>query len=454
MELWERIQQAGIVGCGGAGFPTHVKYQTAADTLIINGAECEPLLRTDQYLMRHFAKEIVSAAGALRQAVGAKDAAIALKRHYTAETAALREAIAQEGASIRLHLLDSFFPAGDEQTLVYEVTGRVVPPGGLPGMAGCVVSNVATVLCVYDAIQNRPFTHKYLTVTGAVAEPVIVRAPLGTPVADCLACAGGALDDDYMVINGGPMMGRMMTCEQAMQAHVTKTMSGLIVLPVDSPVVRSGVVSLAAMFNRARSSCIQCSYCTQLCPRHLLGHPIEPHRIMRAVSLCGSNIDAVLDDPAVRNAALCCECGVCELFACPMQLQPRRVNRLVKQHLREKNIRYERPEGEWQARPERSGRLAPSARIAARVGVRAFDSILIDRLVQATPSVLCLPLQQGAGVPALPEVAAGEHVAQGQRIASCPDGKLGAHLHAPESGVIDAVTANTITIRTEKGGTA
>lgn len=454
MELWRQIQEAGIVGCGGAGFPTHIKYQSKAGTLIINGAECEPLLRTDQYLMQRHAPEIVSAVCAMRDAAGAQEAVIALKHNYTAQIAALNGAITHAGAPVRLHLLDSFFPAGDEQTLVYEVTGRVVPPGGLPGMAGCVVSNIATALCVYDAMQGHPFTHKYLTVTGAVHHPTIVHAPIGTPVADCLACAGGASEEDYIVINGGPMMGKRMSRAEAMQAHVTKTMSGLIVLPASGAIARTEQISLTSMFNRARSSCIQCSYCTQLCPRHLLGHPIEPHRIMRRLSFCGGDLDALLDDPAVRNAALCCECGICELFACPMQLQPRRVNRLIKQRLAQNGIRYQRPEGEWQARPERAGRLAPSARVAARAGVAAYNKITIDCIEQVSPHAVSLALRQGAGMAAQPTVAVGDRVSVGQQIASCPPDQLGAHLHASLAGVVTGVSASEITITSEQGGNA
>lgn len=452
MELWKQIQQAGIVGCGGAGFPTHVKYQSQADTLILNGAECEPLLHTDQYLMQHHAREIICAVCAMRDAVQAKAAVIALKHHYAAQIDALQQAIAQANADIHLHLLDSFFPAGDEQTLVFEVTGRVVPPGGLPGLVGCVVSNAATALCVYDAMQNQPFTHKYLTVTGAVRRPTIVRAPIGTPVADCLSCAGGAEPDEFIVLNGGPMMGKRLSQSEAMQSHVTKTMSGLIVLPLSSAIARTENISLESMMNRARSSCIQCSYCTQLCPRHLLGHPLEPHRIMRTLSLYGNNLDAVLDDPAMRNAALCCECGICELFACPMQLQPRRVNRLVKQRLAQQGIRYQRPEQTWQARPERAGRLAPSARVAARAGVAAYYDTSIDTLTQAAPHTVTLALRQHVGAPAHPIVSVGDRVHVGQQIAACPSEQLGAHLHASIDGMVASVSQDAITITSEQGG--
>ena len=451
MELLEQILEAGIVGCGGAGFPTHAKYRGAFDTVLLNGAECEPLLRTDRYLMRHEARAIVTAAAALREAAGAQDCVIALKHTYEAECTALQQAIDQLGAPVRLHRMDSFFPAGDEQTIVYEVTGRIVPPAGLPAHVGCVVSNVATALCVADAMQGRPFTQKYLTVTGAVHTPVIVRAPIGTPVRDCIALAGGPTVSDYIVVNGGPMMGRQMSREAAEEAHVTKTMSGLLVLPTENAVARRGAVTLAQMQNRARSACIQCSFCTQLCPRHLLGHPLEPHRIMRKFAM-GGDVMQMLDDPDVRNAALCCECGVCEVFACPMGLQPRRINALLKQALGKAGIRYTPAETSWHAHAEREVRKAPTGRIAARAGVAAYQKLDIDTLATASPASVALALKQSIGAPAQPVVQTGDTVQMGQKIAVCPQGALGTNLHASVDGVVRAVTETEIVIDAEKGG--
>ena len=451
MKLAETIFQAGIVGCGGAGFPTHAKYSGGQiRTILINGAECEPLLGTDRYLMRHFAEQIVSAAAVLRRETGASDCVIALKKAYTDERKALEEAVAGQGAPVRLHLLDGFFPAGDEQSLVYEATGCVVPPGGIPLAVGCVVSNIATVLCIHNALEGRPFTQKYLTVTGAVGSPAIIKAPVGTPVAACIALAGGTPLADYAVVNGGPMMGRLMTREEAEQAFVSKTMSGLIVLPADNPVVRRTQVSLEQMMNRARSACIQCSFCTQLCPRALLGHPLQPHRIMRALGAC-RGLEEMLEIPAVRNAALCCECGICEIYACPMGLQPRRVNAMVKKALSGAGIRYQRPEGTWQARPERASRKVPAERAAVRAGVSAYSGIRIDTLLTAKPQRVTLALRQSIGAPSKPVVRSGDRVEQGQLIAACPEGALGANLHASICGKV-TVEADHITIEAEQGG--
>ena len=162
--LTEIIKEAGIVGCGGAGFPTHAKYSGGpVETIIVNGAECEPLLQTDRYLMRNCARKLIRTADRIKEETGAKEFIIALKAAYTREIESLERAIEELGSSVKLHKLQSFFPAGDEQTIVYEVTGRVVPPAAIPLSVGCVVSNVATIYGIGDAFEGEPFTRKFLT---------------------------------------------------------------------------------------------------------------------------------------------------------------------------------------------------------------------------------------------------------------------------------------------------
>lgn len=439
MQLTERIKQAGIIGCGGAGFPTHAKYSSSQiRTILLNGAECEPLLQTDRYLMRNHAKELIRAADMLLQETGAESCIVALKRSYTRETAALEAAILEAASPIRLQLLDSFFPAGDEQTIVYETTGQVVPPAGIPLDVGCVVTNIATLYAIAGAMEDRPFTQKYLTVTGEVDHPIIARVPVGTPVSECLKLAGGTRISDYIVVDGGPMMGRVMTKEEAEQAYVTKTVSGLIILPAGSSVAVRTTIPWERMANRAKSACIQCTFCTQLCPRALLGHPLKPHRIMRKLSM-GRPIAELLEDQDIQNAALCCSCGVCEIYACPMGLQPRTVNTVLKRELARQGIRWSRPEGPWEALPERSMRKAPTERIAARAGVSPYEYIQIDELREISPETaksVCISLRQGIGAPAIPLVKNGEEVKNGQLIAVPPEGKLGSFLHASISGTV------------------
>lgn len=439
MELSDLIFHAGIVGCGGAGFPTHAKYKGGQiQTVIINGAECEPLLFTDRYLMKNRPGDIIKAADKILAETGAKECVIALKRTYVREIEALTKAIDEAGSSVSLHKMDAFFPAGDEQTIVYEVTGKVVPPAGIPLNVGCVVSNIATLCCICDAMEGKPFTEKYLTVTGEVRNPMVVKVPVGTPINRCLELAGGVTIRDYVVVNGGPMMGKLMTKEAADNGFVTKTMSGLIVLPEDSSIAGSGKVSERHMLNRARSACIQCSFCSQFCPRALLGHPLRPHRIMRKVANCESQ-EELLKDPDILNAALCCECGICEIYACPMGLQPRKVNSMLKKELAKNGIRYKRTEETWEASPERQYRKAPTVRVALRAGVGEYEEIQIEEFVTLDPeecAFVSLAFRQGIGAPSVPVVKDGEYVRAGQLVAACPEGSLGSNLHASIGGIV------------------
>jgi Na+-translocating ferredoxin:NAD+ oxidoreductase RnfC subunit len=450
MNLIDKIAAAGVVGCGGAGFPTGTKLSGKIGHLIINAAECEPLLRTDRYIMIHLAVRVAEAAAALRSELGDIPCTIALKEDYKEEIKSLQGAIDVVDKDIKLFKMKGFYPAGDEQTMVAEVTGKVVPPAGIPLDVGCAVSNVGTLLAIRDAMEGTPFTHKFLTVTGAVKSPTVMRVPVGTPFSECIARAGGALMEKYFVVSGGPMMGKRMEMEEALEAFVTKTTSGILVLPSDGYIASSSRISVAHMKSRAKSACIQCSQCTDLCPRNLLGHPIEPHKIMRKLAMA-KDLESLLDDPDILQAALCCECGICEMYACPMQLQPRRVNALLKAELAKRGIRYPKGEGQKEMSRQRDTRKIPAKRVAARAGVLPWYAACgTEKCLQFEGNTVTLTLRQSVGMPAQPVVSNGERVALGQLIARCPDGKLGANLHASIGGIV-RVNPDSIVITREGG---
>ena len=438
MSIVDKIRDAGIVGCGGAGFPTHAKLKGKIEYLIINGAECEPLLRTDRYIMRNFAPQLVKALAAMKEELGIGNVVIALKEHYHEEANALREAIAAANAPIRLHLMESFYPAGDEQTIVYEVTGRVVPPAGIPIAVGAVVNNVATVYAISQAMEDIPFTQKILTVTGEVKKPTVLCVPVGTSYEKCIELAGGGLSSTYFVVNGGPMMGKPMTMEEAKSAVVTKTTSGILVLPADGYHANTHQIELKRMLKQASVACIQCTNCTELCPRHMLGHPLRPHMIMRKMATCG-DIRQMLDDPDIRNAQLCCECGICETYACPMSLFPRKINAMLKGELGKAGIRYQAPAQEWTASPLREGRKAPSEKVASRVGVKKYYNYEITDIISTTVDCVQIPMKMHIGAPCTATVSVGDRVRAGQVIAEPPEGALGAKIHASIDGRVTAV---------------
>ena len=439
-EVVEALRTAGVVGCGGAGFPTYAKFSgDSPEHFIVNAAECEPLLRTDRHVMKRHAGEVVSAIAEIAEAVGAQKTTIALKEGYTEEIAALDEAIASFGAPVKLHRMRSFYPAGDEQTMVYEVTGRVVPAGGIPLDVLCVVSNVATMLAARDALDGKPFTRRYLTVSGEVECPVVADAPIGTPIVDCLAATGGVKLRDYCILIGGPMMGRIVAQEEIPGLYVTKTTSGVVALPLPGRLEATQRMSSRQMATRARAACIRCSMCTDLCPRNLLGHPLEPHRIMRALALSGSLDELPLGSAVVRSAALCCECGICELVACPMELQPRRVNAELRKRLTAAGIRYEKGAGQQEPNRLRDARKVPTGRAAARAGVYRYHGYRIDESTALSPNRVVISLAQHIGAPCVAIVEGGERVGIGQVIARSPDDKLGSVLHASIEGRVEVM---------------
>lgn len=435
MNLINRIFEAGIVGCGGAGFPTHIKLGAKVNYLIINGVECEPLLRTDRYLMIHYAEKLLLAIEEVGKLLSAKEIHIALKETYYSEIDCLETVIAKMNSSVRIFKMNNFYPAGDEQMIVCDVTGKTVPPGGIPLDVNSVVLNVATMICIFDAINGKNFTHKYLTINGEVNNPIILNVPIGTSLRKCIELAGGPCLNNYKVIVGGPLMGKILKKDELNKTFITKTTSGLIVISDENYLSKTDEINLKHMLNRARSSCIQCSYCTQMCPRYLTGHMLQPHRIMRKLAYSISFED-ILDDEDVKQAMICCECGICELYACPMELQPRRVNALLKSEFVKRGIRYKKGNEEYSKLDERKYRLIPSKRIATKVGLGNYYDINIDELLEYTPERVEISLKQHIGNQAKPEVMVGDKVKCGQLIGSCDQDKMGANIHASIDGIV------------------
>ena len=432
------VRAAGIVGEGGAGFPAHVKYAASADTVIANGCECEPLLHTDQHIMHHNSVALMRGLHALACAVGGAAGpargVLGLKKKHKDLIPLLRDAAAPYG--LELFLLDDFYPAGDEQVLVREVTGRSVPPLGIPLNVGTVVANVGTLVNMDAALQSgQPVTHKIVTVTGEAGKPGVVRAPLGTPLTECLAACGGALPSNPVFIVGGPMMGRFVGGPEALAREVvTKTSGGLIVLPFGHPLHINATQDVEVMRRRAASSCIQCRFCSDLCPRLLIGHPFETHRVMRAFA-AGQELEA---EAAV--AMMCCECGICEQYSCPMKLSPRRINQAVKARMREARKVYSGPRDVRQESLRwREQRKIPVPRLAARIGIAPYMGLETPDRGDITPALVRIPLRQHLGAPANAVVRQGDRVKVGDLIGEIPESALGARVHASIDGSVTAV---------------
>jgi Na+-translocating ferredoxin:NAD+ oxidoreductase RnfC subunit len=299
-----------------------------------------------------------------------------------------------------------------------------------------VVSNVESLLNVSRAMAGIPVTDRYLTVCGEVNEAIVCKVPIGTPADTVIELAGGPGISDFGIVMGGPMMGKVIA---AGSQPVTKTTSGIIVLPSNHNVIRDKQRSLDQMRFIAKSACTQCSRCTDLCPRYLIGHSLEPHRIMRHLAYNPGMIGEVLED-----ALICSECGVCEKFACPMMLSPREINAAVKRKLLKEGVKREPRRETYRVSPFNSTRKIPLKRLMERLKVTKYDSHppFYDDDVQVRR--VTIPLQQHLGKPAVPAVNAGDRVERGDLIGEIPEGALGARVHASIDGVVESVSDNVV----------
>ncbi|TAL33253.1 MAG: electron transport complex subunit RsxC [Spirochaetes bacterium] len=314
-----KIAAAGIVGLGGAAFPTHVKLQPPKnkpiDTLIVNGAESSPYLTADDMLMRSHPEQIITGVRMLLKALGIASAIIGIEDNKPAAAAALRTAIGRIGPpeSIQVKVFKTRYPQGGERQLIYGALGRQVPSGGLPMDAGAVVQNVGTVYAVYEAVMfDKPLYERYVTVTGGcIGNPGNYKVRIGTRIADLVEECGGLTGKPAKVIMGGPLCG---TALDSLEVPVTKGTSGILFLAArETP----GSVDYLP--------CIRCGRCVAACPAgilpNMLGKAIEKERFDIAETLRPFD---------------CIMCGSCA-YICPARRPNNQFIRLAQEKLRRKN---------------------------------------------------------------------------------------------------------------------
>lgn len=444
-ELKSLMKERGIAGCGGAGFPSYAKLNEKADTVILNCAECEPLFRLHRQLLHRYSYEIISTLDLICQALGAKQFFVALKKGYEKTAAAVERDIAlfKNG---KVKYLYEVYPAGDEIILIYDATGRVVPAGGLPIDVGVIVYNVETVLNVHKALGGTPVTHKYVTVGGAVKNPQTYKVPIGMPLENLVELSGGASEEDTVILNGGPMTGNLSKSGDT----VKKTTNGILVLPKNNPVIVQRTQNINILKRRTMSVCCQCHMCTDMCPRHLLGYPIEPHAFMR-----GIKNDDPTDTSAFLNTQYCSQCGICEMVACKQGLNPRTLIGAAKETIRKSGLKtFEKKDAV--PRPERNMRRLTTARLRQKLDLDKYNnsSPLTDDEIKSER--LFISLRQNIGVKSVPNVKKGQKVKFGECIADAPENSLGLPIHSPINGEVIMVSEDVIVIksaeRTEMDG--
>ena len=433
------MQQNGVVGAGGAGFPSYGKLDKKADTILLNCAECEPLLKLHRQVLEKFAFEILSTLNEIAETVEAERAIVCVKGSYTGALEAVKAHLSSF-PKISIHLLPEIYPAGDEVIMIYEATGRVVAPGSIPITVGCVVFNVETVYNIYKALQPepQPVTSKYITIAGEVKNPITLKAPLGITYEELVQLAGGPTCKEPVYLAGGPMTGSICSGYDV----VTKTSNAVLVLPKDAFIIQKRLTRPDVNIKRAMSVCCQCHMCTDLCSRNLLGHPIEPHRFMRAVA--GGQTE---DTGAFLNSFFCSSCGLCELYSCFQGLSPRSLLAECKGRLRKNGVVIPNGLEPAPVLSYRSTRLVPMGRLTSRLGLAPYNkpAPLKDELVPAKQ--VKIKMSQHIGAPAVPVVKVGDFVTAGQVVGQAAEGKLSVCIHASISGRIAEATDQFVIIK-------
>ncbi len=408
----ELMQSAGILGAGGAGFPSYAKLAAGADTLVVNGAECEPLLYSDYHLLKRELSLVLAGITATLEYAKIPKALLAVKAHTAEKLKWTEGQVLVDKVTVKV--LPDVYPMGDEISLIYQATGRVVKPGNLPITAGVIVMNVETLWNVGNLVRfGKPVTETWLTVGGDVPQPFALKVPVGTPVETVFAKYGVVVPETHTVLDGGPSMGRVIDPETAV---ITKTTKGLLILPNSSAAVQSKYLDAKKSVSRAETACCQCTRCTDLCPRYLLGYPLEPHKMVRTAM--GA---AELLPEMVITANLCCGCGICETLACCQGISPKAVITQYKEVIGKNKIRYV-GKTEVQAREEREWRMIPSDKWASTLGVKFFDRIAIYKDEPIEVKKVEISLRPHIGAPSVPCIQDGDIVKKGDVIATAGDG--------------------------------
>lgn len=435
MSLEDKILDGGVVGAGGAGFPTHIKAKSNVEFVLANGAECEPLLHKDYELMVNHPEEIVRGMEMMIEATNAKKGIFGIKEKNTGAIDAISKKL--KNTRIEMCGLGDFYPSGDEYELVYSATKRLIPPYGLPLDVGCVVNNVETLFNVYNASNGIPVTKKFLCVAGAVKNPKSFFVPIGTPIKELLEFAGGPTVKEYGIFLSGILMGKYTT---DMDTPVTKATAGIIVLPIDHYLIKRMDRPMADMNRIGKSACDQCSYCTEFCPRYLLGYDVQPHKVMRSLGFTTTG-------SAVWNeyADLCCSCGLCSLYSCPENLYPREACDQGKAELRNMGVRHQQVKP-VKVHPMKEGRRVPIKMLMKNMDIYRFEAHTPYTKETISPKLVKIFLKQHVGAPAKAVVMKGELVKEGDLIGDIEAGKLGAKIHASIEGKIIEVTPEYVLI--------
>lgn len=323
-KIVEGLKDGGLTGMGGAGFPTHKKYETdkKIDALLINGAECEPFLTCDYRLMLEQSYAVVNGVRLMKKASGAEKAYICIEDNKPEAIEKLKAIVAEAGGveGIEVKALAAKYPQGGERQLIQSILDREVPMGGLPADVGTIVSNIGTAKAAADMVLGgKPLTRRIVTVTGWVKEPGNYLVPIGTSAKELIALCGGVTAEQNRIIAGGPMTGSCVASDwhgESELFYVTKSTSGILVLP-DS--------------RYEETPCMRCGGCERVCPAGLVPYQIDFALLEEDYDLCEE-----------LYAGECIACGCCS-FTCPakreLTVRTTQARNIVKQRMRERAVK-------------------------------------------------------------------------------------------------------------------
>ena len=429
------MQNGGIVGAGGAGFPSYAKIADNADLLCVNCSECEPLMYTDFMLMREEMTKIIEGAELIMASTNINHAYLAVKVH---RAEALGYSDGQVvGKNVTIKYLPSVYPIGDEIGLIYETTGRLIRAGNLPSTAGVIVLNAETVYNVREmAVGGKPVTEKWVTIAGDVEKKVVVRAPIGMRVSDMFDLFGIKVDENHSVIEGGPSMGSIVDPNKTV---IKKTTKSILIIPNTARCILNKKTAIDDMLRRAASACCGCTRCTDMCPRFQLGYPLEPHKMIRAAL----NSTATEHPELIATASLCCSCGVCAEVCC-QEISPKDVILNLKGILAKNKIKFVAEE-DYPVSSDRQYRMIQSGKWKDMLGVLKFDAIPEYIPVKIDAKRVEILMSQHIGAPSVPAVKVGDEVSTGQLIAEAAKG-LSVPQYASISGKVVSVDSSKIVI--------
>jgi Na+-translocating ferredoxin:NAD+ oxidoreductase RnfC subunit len=434
--LSQKLKQMGVVGAGGAGFPTYVKAQANVEFVIANGAECEPLIHKDLELMKHYPEKIVHGMKLMMEATNARKGKFGIKEKHFDAIESISKHI--KNTAIDFTFLGDFYPSGDEYEVVYAATGRLIPPAGIPLQVGCVVNNVETLYNISNAVEDKPVTKKIISISGEVKNPKAFWVPIGTKFKDLIDLAGGSTVREYAIIVSGLMMGSITFDENEV---VTKTTAGLIILPKEHFLVTRKTQPPENRNRIGKSACDQCSYCTEFCPRYLLGYEVMPHKVMRSLGF-------TLTGEAIWNqwAELCCACGLCTLYACPEDLFPKEACDKAKYDMRLAGIKFTQTKPVV-VHPMKDARRVPQLQLRRRLKIEQYEVETPFEEIDFVPDEVKIKLQQHIGKPAKPIVSVGDFVKENQVIGIVDENELGAYVHSSIDGKVVEVNQEFVRIQ-------